>query len=133
MQRSKVLVVDDSLIDREILKAYLESNFDVFIACDGGECLASVTDVKPDIVLMDIMMPDLDGYELFGLIRTNPLTRNIPIIFISGLHISTFEEKYPELEEYNLLRKPVMQEELIQKIMQVLKLGIYSDKIEKLG
>ncbi|WP_372761751.1 PleD family two-component system response regulator [Pseudoalteromonas sp.] len=81
----RMLVVDDEYFNYEILKAALASKFDLSYADSGKSCLASAVAEAPDIILLDVCMPGLDGYDTCRLLKHTPETKNIPIVMISGL------------------------------------------------
>ncbi|HEY0658279.1 MAG TPA: response regulator, partial [Pyrinomonadaceae bacterium] len=81
----KILVVDDSATVRKLISGKLEkSGHEVFCAVDGMDALAKLNEVMPDLILLDITMPRMDGYQVCKLIRNNPLTKDIPVVMISG-------------------------------------------------
>jgi twitching motility two-component system response regulator PilH len=81
---SKVLVVDDSNTQRRIIAGLLgENNFDVAIATNGLEALNSVAQSRPDLIILDIVMPEMHGYEVCRRLKADPATQNIPIVFCS--------------------------------------------------
>jgi len=79
-----VLVVDDAPSNLVILTESLRSEFDVRIATSGAEALRLVEEAPPDLILLDILMPDMDGYEVCRRLKANPATSNIPIIFLTA-------------------------------------------------
>lgn len=80
-----IMVVDDSPTVRKLISGKLEKcGHTVVAAADGAEALAKITEVIPDLILLDIMMPQMDGYQVCKLIRNNEPTRNVPVIMISG-------------------------------------------------
>jgi twitching motility two-component system response regulator PilH len=82
---SKVLVVEDSRSQRECISNQLTwSGLNVIQACDGVEALEQIQANSPDLVLLDIMMPRLDGYGVCRLLKANPETKNIPVVFLTG-------------------------------------------------
>lgn len=84
-RRPLVLVVDDDLHDREIYGTILWYNgFDVLYAPDGEQGLALMREVRPDLVLLDLMLPKLDGFEFIGRLKDDPETADVPVIVISG-------------------------------------------------
>lgn len=95
MNKTTILVVDDAPVISAHLTHLLEDKYDVVVANDGFECLDLVKKVRPDIILLDILMPKLDGWEVCKQLKSNPKTSNIPIIFLSAKN--SFEE-----EEYGL-------------------------------
>lgn len=83
--RPKVLIADDDHNLRELLmEAFPKHKFEVYQAADGDETWETVKDLRPDIVLLDIMMPGIDGLEVCRLMRDNPGTRNIPVILLTA-------------------------------------------------
>jgi twitching motility two-component system response regulator PilG len=85
VQSRTILVVDDSPTVRKLISGKLEkSGHSVVSAVDGMDALAKINEVIPDLILLDITMPRLDGYQVCKLIRNNDLTKDIPIVMISG-------------------------------------------------
>ena len=81
----RLLVVDDEYFNYEMLKPALESKFDVSYADSGQNCLASAIANPPDIILLDVCMPGLDGYDTCRMLKHTPETKNIPVVMVSGL------------------------------------------------
>ena len=90
-----ILIVDDSQSIRKAAIDFLGSSFEVKEAKNGFTALAAVHDYKPDLILMDIMMPEMDGYNAFLVIKNNPMFQDVPIIFLSGKD-SPFDKAYGE-------------------------------------
>jgi CheY-like chemotaxis protein len=86
MTLSKVLVVEDDLSIQKVIRISLKSRGvkEVFVASDGEECLALANRVSPDVILLDITMPKLDGYDTCRFLKSNAGTRSIPVIFLSA-------------------------------------------------
>ncbi|MBH0058357.1 response regulator [Pseudoalteromonas sp. SWXJZ94C] len=84
-RRQHLLVVDDEYFNYEILKAGLASKFEVSYADSGQSCLASAIANPPDIILLDVCMPGLDGYDTCRMLKHTPETKNIPVVMVSGL------------------------------------------------
>ncbi|ENN97371.1 two-component response regulator [Pseudoalteromonas agarivorans S816] len=80
-----MLVVDDEYFNYEMLKSALTSKFDVSYADSGKSCLASAIANPPDIILLDVCMPGLDGYDTCRMLKHTPETKNIPVVMVSGL------------------------------------------------
>jgi len=123
-ERKTVLVVDDEPELRELHKALLEhNNFDVITAENGNEAIKLIVERESDIdiVLSDILMPEMNGYEFCKLIREKDETKDLPLIFVSAL--STLEEKVKGYsygaDDY--IAKPLESEELSWKIKQLIK------------
>jgi len=81
----RLLVVDDEYFNFEMLKAALASKFDVSYADSGQSCLASAIASPPDIILLVVCMPGLDGYDTCRMLKHTPETKNIPVVMVSGL------------------------------------------------
>jgi twitching motility two-component system response regulator PilH len=80
-----VLVVEDSRTQREIISGFLQQKgLQVTVACDGIEALEKIETVRPDLVLMDIIMPRMNGYECCRRLKSNPKTQNVPVIMCSS-------------------------------------------------
>lgn len=84
-QARQLLVVDDEYFNFEILKSGLASTFDLSYADSGKSCLASAIANPPDIILLDVCMPGLDGYDTCRILKHTPETKHIPVVMISGL------------------------------------------------
>lgn len=108
MKKQKILVVDDNPTGIHALLAILKPDYTVFIATDGESALQkAATDPKPDIILLDIVMPEMDGYEVCRRLKKNKSTKNIPVIFISALDDSGDEEKGLNLGAIDYIHKPI--------------------------
>lgn len=81
----RLLVVDDEYFNYEMLESALESKFDVSYADSGQNCLASAIANPPDIILLDVCMPGLDGYDTCRMLKHTPETKSIPVVMVSGL------------------------------------------------
>ncbi len=116
MKDIRVLLVDDEKFNFEMLELGLGSNVELNYASNGHEALSYSIEQKPDIILLDICMPGIDGYDTCRLLKNTPETSSIPIILISGL------DNEQEVEEgYNAgcddyLTKPFQMTELMNKI-----------------
>jgi diguanylate cyclase (GGDEF)-like protein len=82
---SKVLVADDDAIGRQVLAELLKAEYTVVLAKNGAQTLERAARHAPDLILLDVMMPDMDGYEVLRRLRDDPLTAQTAVIFISGL------------------------------------------------
>jgi CheY-like chemotaxis protein len=121
MQPNEILVVDDDLISRNMLKAALsKAGYSVVTASSGMEGIKLAVERLPNLIILDIMMPDIDGGEVAGILRKDPKTENIPIIFISVL-ISEEEEKSGGKKDIvSFLSKPYNREKLLNEVRKYL-------------
>lgn len=120
----KILVVDDEPDLQSFLGAFLEDNgFDVIIAADGKQCLAKAKKEKPDLITLDITMPEESGVRAFRNIQEDPDTKDIPIIIITGVttdfkhFIHTRKVVKPPA---GYMEKPINTSELLEKINEIL-------------
>jgi diguanylate cyclase (GGDEF)-like protein len=103
---SKILIIDDSIEHIKILIALLEDLYDVYFAKSGKEGLAILPSVSPDIILLDIMMPEMDGFDVCKRIKDEPKWQETPIIFISAQGADEDETKGLELGAIDYITKP---------------------------
>jgi DNA-binding response OmpR family regulator len=119
MQKNKILIVDDDLAIRKFVKANLEArDFDVLTASDGQEALKIIEEEMPDLVLLDIMMPKMDGFEVCRRVRE---WSNVPIIILSAKDSENDKVKCFEYGADDYLTKPFALRELLYRIKAVLR------------
>jgi len=117
MDQKKVLIVDDELSILVPLKFLLEkNNYQVDLAQSGKDALEKITQSKPDLVLLDIMLPDLDGYEIFQMIRENSEWDDIKVIYLSAKNRDVDIAKGLNLGVDAYVTKPFSNAELLEKI-----------------
>jgi len=119
---SKVLVVEDSLTQREMITDLLkESGLTVYAASDGVEALENIKDNSPDLVLLDIVMPRMNGYEVCRRLKADPLTKNVPVVMCSskGEEFDRIWGLRQGADAY--IAKPFQAKELIITIKKLLK------------
>ncbi|MBK8903235.1 MAG: response regulator [Anaerolineaceae bacterium] len=116
-----VLVVDDEPLTQDLLRLMLEpAGFRVTGAEHGLEALQKVQESKPDIMILDVMMPHMDGLTVCRKIRSNPQTADLPIVMLSGkTHLNAVEEGM-EAGANRYLAKPMSRNDLIQSLREVL-------------
>jgi signal transduction histidine kinase len=105
--RQRILVVDDEPINITILGAILESDYDIRAATGGEDALDSVALDQPDLVLLDILMPGMDGYEVCRRLKSDPATADIPVIFVTCMDEVDDEKKGLDLGAVDYIVKPV--------------------------
>ncbi len=105
--RSKILVVDDIPSNVHVLSRILKDDHDIYFATDGVKALELVQARLPDLVLLDIMMPGMDGYEVCSRIKADPITRDIPVIFISAKSEVEDETYGLEVGAIDFISKPI--------------------------
>ena len=105
--RPKILVVDDIPSNVHVLSRILKDDYDIYFATDGDKALELVQTRLPDLVLLDIMMPGMDGYEVCARIKGDPATRDIPVIFISAKSEVEDETHGLEVGAIDFITKPI--------------------------
>ena len=126
-----VLVVDDNQQNLELLQAYLEdTDCDTVPAHDGLEALEIIGGEAPDLILLDVMMPKMSGFEVCKRIKNDPQTNSIPIIMITALTEFGDIERGLDSGTDDFVSKPVNKLELITRVKTMLKLKHLSDKLE---
>jgi two-component system, OmpR family, alkaline phosphatase synthesis response regulator PhoP len=127
-----ILVVDDNEQNLELLQAYLE-DFEcrTIPAMDGMEALEIIKKSKPDLVLLDVMMPKMSGFEVCRRIKNNPQTADLPVIMVTALNELGDIERAIDSGTDDFLSKPVNKLELITRVKTMLKLKHLSDKLER--
>jgi CheY-like chemotaxis protein len=119
--RPKILVVDDEPFNLEIMQEILEEDYEVSYAKSGSECMDMVTKLMPDVVLLDVNMPGMSGYEVCQKLKENPKTTNIPVTFVSAL--DTLAERLAgyEVGGDDYICKPFEAGELLSKVTIAVK------------
>ena len=112
-----VLIVDDQADNLDILVAHLaDSGFELAVATDGGDALALTHERAPDVVLLDVMMPGIDGYEVCRRMKADPRTADVPVIFTTALTDTASKLRGFESGAIDFLSKPLQREELLARI-----------------
>lgn len=130
---SKVLIVDDNPQMVELLQAYLDQMDQVatVTAVDGEQALQLIQEDPPDLVLLDIMMPRLSGFEVCRRMKTDPATRQIPIIMVTALDELADIERGIELGADDYLVKPINRIELVSRVGTLLRLRHLQNELER--
>ncbi|KJU82702.1 two-component hybrid sensor and regulator [Candidatus Magnetobacterium bavaricum] len=117
-----VLIVDDEPVNRQLLRQILMERYRLYFATDGVNALEVVVKVRPDLILLDIMMPQMDGYEVCRRLKADLLTADIPVIFISAL--TEIDEKVNAFNSggVDYISKPFQREEVLVRVRTHLNL-----------
>jgi PleD family two-component response regulator len=127
-----ILVVDDNPDNLRLLNGLLnEHNYKVRLASSGSRALATVRKEAPDLVLLDIMMPDMDGFEVAGQLKEDEKTAGIPIIFVSALFDTSDKVKAFSAGGVDYITKPFHSEEVLSRINTHLAIRFLQAKMEK--
>jgi len=105
-KRNSILVVDDSELNIAVLVDILKHDYEIHVAKDGVVAIEKARDIMPDLILLDIVLPKMDGYEVIKFLRDNPGTNEIPIIFVTALSNVDNERKGLMLGADDYIQKP---------------------------
>ncbi len=129
MNKPFILVVDDNKITTKLLRRYLEANgYDAQEAYDGIDCLEKVELRQPDAIVLDVMMPRLDGYETSKRLKANDNTKDIPVVIVTALNDVANQIKSIEAGADDFLSKPIEEKLLIAKVRLLSTLNIQGKK-----
>ncbi len=129
----KILIADDNAANRELLEAYLASfECEIEIAVDGQDTLTKVDTFKPDLILLDVMMPKRSGFEVCREIKSDPAKRKIMILMVTALNELGDIERAVAAGTDDFLSKPVNRVELTKRVENMLRLKDTGDELERL-
>jgi putative two-component system response regulator len=129
--RARVLVVDDEIVNRTLLKTVLAPlGYEIVEAEDGEAALARVAEKLPDLILLDVLMPRLNGYEVCKALKGDPRTRLVPIVMLTGLGQVDDKIKAADLGADEFITKPFHVAELTTRVRSLLSLKFFTDELE---
>ena len=131
--KNKILIADDNEANCELLEAYLSSvDCEIVVAVDGQDALDKVAEFKPDLILLDVMMPKLSGFEVCQTLKSNPDTRRIMVLMVTALNERGDIERAVQAGTDDFLSKPGNQVELTKRVENMLKLKDVTDEVDRL-
>ena len=128
---TRILVADDQIANCELLAEILTAEgFDVLTAGDGAEALNQFAESHPDLVLLDVIMPHFNGFDVCRMIKSNPDTRLTPVVLVTGL--SAVEDRVAGIKAGadDFLTRPVDRSELLARVRSLVNLKAYTDELE---
>jgi len=132
MERPTILIADDNAQNVELLEVYLaEVDCEILTAYDGEETLRVVRERKPDLVLLDVMMPRVSGFEVCRQLRENPETRDILILMITALNEASDFERGVQAGTDDFLTKPVNKVELLCRVKSLLRVRHLKHQLDR--
>ena len=127
-----ILIVDDDASYRKLMVGLLRTQgFEVFAASDGEDALVEFAHHKPDLVLMDVDMPRLNGFEVCRRLKQHPETRLTPVVLVTGMAATEDRIRGLEAGADDFLSKPVDRNELLARVRSLLSLKAYTDELER--
>ncbi|MBX3357616.1 MAG: response regulator [Phycisphaeraceae bacterium] len=131
-EAGSVLVVDDNAQNLELLQAYLEDlDLPVRTARDGVEAMQAIEGDQPDIILLDVMMPRMSGFQVCTKVKSNPATRDIPVVMVTALNEVGDVERAVESGADDFLTKPVNRLELLTRVRSLLRLRLLKKQLDR--
>jgi CheY-like chemotaxis protein len=131
--RPSILIVDDESIHIDLLADTFEVDYEVLAAADGNTALDTAVREMPDLILLDVMMPGIDGYEVCRRLKGNRQTQNIPVIFVTALGGGEAETTGLELGARDYLTKPLDTASVRARVNNQVKLKFAQDKLSRLA
>jgi CheY-like chemotaxis protein len=132
-EHSKILIADDNLQNCELLDAYLSDEaYEIAVAHDGRETLQKVAEFQPDLILLDIMMPKLSGYEVCKQLRADESTKKIPVLMVTALAEMGDIERAVQAGADDFLTKPVNRLELTTRVKSLLRVRHLTSQLDRL-
>ncbi len=121
MHDKKILIVDDELFVRELIKIKLKLyGFEIIEGSNGLEAIELAAREKPDLILLDLMMPKMDGFEACEKLKTDPKTAQIPILILTARGEQAFKEKGEAVGAVGIVTKPFSPQKLAEMVMDIL-------------
>lgn len=140
MHNSTILVVDDEPNNLQLMRQLLREHFQLFFARNGQQALELANRYQPNLILLDVMMPEMDGYQTCEVLKRSPLTRNIPVIFVTAMNDAVDEQKGLDLGAVDYITKPISPAILLSRVRTHLSLvrveqleASYTAAIQMLG
>ncbi len=131
--RQKILIVDDVPENLEIINGILEEDYEVFLATSGKQAIDIAVAENPDLILLDVMMPDMNGYDVCRELKSHKQFRHIPIIFLTSMNNPESEAKGLELGAIDYIIKPFNPDIVEMRIKNHLELKRHRDILENLS
>ncbi|HBE16518.1 MAG TPA: hybrid sensor histidine kinase/response regulator [Cyanobacteria bacterium UBA11159] len=131
-EQNLIFIVDDLPANIQLLSDFLkESGFRVLVAKDGESAIKKLEKISPDLILLDVMMPGIDGWETCRRLKLSPITRDIPVIFMTVLSETEDKVKGFAVGGVDYITKPIQREEVLARINVQLRLRSLTQQLEK--
>jgi len=122
-EKKRILLIDDDEIQHKMAEAMLNDYYKVFHTKSGSDALNYLYDCSfvPHLILLDILMPEMDGWEVFNRLRALSLLKNVPIIFLTALNTTDEEKRAFDMGAADFIIKPYDQENLLERINKIIR------------
>ncbi len=131
--KSRILIADDNPTNVELLEVFLtDVDCEIATAVDGRDTLDKVAQFQPDVILLDIMMPKISGFEVCKRVKSDPKTRDIMVLMVTALNEDGDIERAVAAGCDDFLSKPINKLELLKRVENMLKLRHITDELERL-
>lgn len=128
----RILIADDNPQGVELLEAYLaETDYEMQTAADGEETLRKVKTFQPDLILLDIMMPKISGFEVCKRVRRDPATADIVVLMITALDQHSDIDRAVEAGTNDFITKPINKTELLLRVKSALQSRLYKEQLDR--
>lgn len=131
-RRQTILIAEDTPANIDILMEALADRYDISVAIDGESVLKSVKAIDPDLILLDVVMPGMDGYEVCRILKEDPDTRNIPVIFLTSLSMTDNEERGLNMGAVDYITRPFNPRIVEARVHTHLELNRYRVHLENM-
>ena len=121
-KKKKIMMVDDVLLNHATARDVLEDTYDLYEAHSGTEAFEMLKDVEPDLILLDLMMPGIDGFEVIRRLRADPATADIQIVILSALNSQEDVVKGFNVGANDFIMKPIIMEKLLSCVITQMQL-----------
>ena len=132
-ETQRILIVDDTKLSNQIMKDILGNDYDILVSTSGEEALVLAASESIDLILLDVEMPGMDGYEVCRKLKKNPYTKNIPVIFVSAANDVQHETKGLEIGAIDYIIKPSNPAIIKARVKNHLELKKYRDILERIS
>ena len=123
VEKKKILLIDDDEIQHKIAEKLLSGEYEVISAKSGKDALNYLYNGSfvPNLILLDILMPEMDGWEVFNRIKALSLLKNVPIVFLTAVNTSAEEKRAYEVGAADFVIKPYEKEDLMERIKKIIE------------
>jgi putative two-component system response regulator len=128
---AKVLTVDDTPVNLTLVANVLRDNYKVHLANNGAKALELAASLLPDLILLDVMMPEMDGFEVCRRLKADPVTSHIPVIFLTAKSQLEDEERGFELGAVDFIHKPISPPIVMARVQTHIKIKLMQDYLQR--